>query len=458
MGLTQPRILIVDDDPDVLVVLGDLLESLGYLPVRVGLGADAIGETRAHDYDLVLLDLSLPDVPGVDVLSQIKQYAPETEVIVVTGHRSVDSAVVAVRLRAFDYIEKPFGLAALGETIERALEWRRQRLEEHNQLDQLVRSERELREAIGGSMAEMLSKQRLLEAIVQECPDAILVADRERSITYVNDAAVRLVGVPLSEMVGTPIDGVVQMEGRVLDELLGGRDRIAGVDAVILNQCTSSAITVEASLSALRDEDGHPVGMIGVYRDVTQTRALVREVDEANQKLQALSITDPVTGLFNHRHFQAMLRTECDRARRYGAPVSLVMLDLDHFKLVNDGYGHTYGDEVLRRAAQEIRDRLRSTDTPCRYGGDEFAIIMPSTGPANAAATAERVRAGVEQCMGAVCSGTGPRVSFSIGVAAFPDDAATCEELIAISDQALYRAKAGGRNRVVVASDITVPC
>ncbi len=159
---------------------------------------------------------------------------------------------------------------------------------------------------------------------------------------------------------------------------------------------------------------------------------------------QHLSMTDGLTGLYNHRHFHEQLELEVKRAQRYDLNLSLIMIDLDHFKKFNDSYGHLEGDSLLRKIAQILKSSLRETDFVARYGGEEFAVILPETNKAGASFAAERVRKTLsEQTFGEV----GAKMTISLGVASYPDDAVLRTDLIKKADEALYRAKKEGRNR-----------
>lgn len=174
------------------------------------------------------------------------------------------------------------------------------------------------------------------------------------------------------------------------------------------------------------------------------------ELRQANVMLHRLAVTDGLTGLFNHRYFQEKWAEEFRRARRYGEPLALVMMDVDHFKNYNDCAGHPQGDVLLRDIAALLGQSVREVDFVARYGGEEFAAILPKTSGAAARTLAERIRKAVEETsfpLGHLQPGG--RVTVSIGVASFPDDAEQPEEVLECADRALYVAKRGGRNRVV---------
>jgi diguanylate cyclase (GGDEF)-like protein len=167
------------------------------------------------------------------------------------------------------------------------------------------------------------------------------------------------------------------------------------------------------------------------------------------RQMELLAITDGLTQLINHKHFQVLLEKEIERSKRYKRPVSLLIMDIDHFKSFNDTYGHPVGDLVLKEIAQSIREKLRVNDSAARYGGEEFAVIIPENDERGALQTGERIRQTIEQKI--IKSGNDQlRVTISIGCASFPAHAGTQRDLIERADKALYHSKRTGRNRVSV--------
>jgi diguanylate cyclase (GGDEF)-like protein len=173
------------------------------------------------------------------------------------------------------------------------------------------------------------------------------------------------------------------------------------------------------------------------------------------EEVEARSLTDPLTGLANRRWLEQRLDEELDRVRRYGRPLCLALLDIDHFKAVNDRFGHAAGDEVLRKLAALLLSERRSTDLVCRYGGEELVLILPETWPGDAVGLAERIRARTE---GGILGyhADGAPITVSIGIAGTSSERDLPSTLFAAADAALYRAKSDGRNQVRLANDVVV--
>ena len=208
-----------------------------------------------------------------------------------------------------------------------------------------------------------------------------------------------------------------------------------------------AVIDVEIHGSAM--DVGGKKAIISLVLDVTERTRAEREVQTLQDRLREQSTRDALTGLYNRRYLEETLGRELILAARHGDPVSVIMGDLDHFKSVNDQHGHLAGDEVLRVFGNLMKQHARGSDIYCRYGGEEFLLILPQMAQDNAIERAEQLRsaiAGTSVPYGASLIA----VTASFGVATFARDGRTGDELIAAADRALYAAKAGGRNRVGV--------
>ncbi len=170
-------------------------------------------------------------------------------------------------------------------------------------------------------------------------------------------------------------------------------------------------------------------------------------------EIERLAVTDGLTGLFNHRHFQERLSQEFQRLGRFTEPMSLLLLDIDFFKKVNDTYGHPVGDAVLKGVAGKVSKTIRTIDIPARYGGEEFAVVLLNTDAKGALNMAERLRNAVSETVFRSEERTF-NVTLSIGISTYPDGIKSKEELIERADKALYQAKRSGRNRSVLWSEL----
>ncbi len=179
------------------------------------------------------------------------------------------------------------------------------------------------------------------------------------------------------------------------------------------------------------------------HRNVQIERAYSTHLEELSKRLRSLAYQDSLTDLYNHRYFYEQLSHEVERAQRYGRPVSVILLDLDNFKQVNDTYGHLMGDKLLALMGQVIKDQVRASDIAARYGGDEFAIILPDTPRPAAEATAEKLSRAI--ATGRTNAGSMSEnlpLSASFGVACCPDESRTVSELLQLADDRVYAAKA----------------
>lgn len=215
---------------------------------------------------------------------------------------------------------------------------------------------------------------------------------------------------------------------------------------------------IDQALSNLSVERPPPEFKIAAMAEIQVVEEAIGELhasliqnEEARQALETLANKDGLTGLTNRRHFMQLAEVEIQRAQRYRRPVTVGMADLDFFKKLNDTFGHSAGDTVLRDFAELMRETLRQSDLMCRYGGEEFAFVFPESSVEEAAQLAERFRAACAECEIRLVDGRGVRVTMSMGLA----DASDCPLEIALNraDEALYEAKRQGRNRIVVAGE-----
>ena len=292
-----------------------------------------------------------------------------------------------------------------------------------------------------------LMRQRLLhlgpvdrDLVLRELQDPLVVLDGRGRLVDANRAAREDLGLKPYGDVPVAL-GTLWAAGSAQEE--------APAPYVVLKDPRGDARTYEVTLTRLGDsEEGGRAAL--VLRDVTVRERMRQELKRAYDEVERLARTDPLTGLANRRHFMETLEREVERSERYGRPLSLVALDMDHFKAVNDSHGHAAGDDVLREAARALRAVCRDVDTAARLGGEELALILPETDAAGARTVAERLREHIVSTAHRSPAGEAFRVTASLGVAT-ARHGATGEALLQAADEALYRAKGAGRNQVALA-------
>lgn len=284
--------------------------------------------------------------------------------------------------------------------------------------------------------------------------DPLLVLDPDRCLVDLNPAAERLLRAARPEL-PTNLAGI-----RVEDFLPQGVPVLAsGESADFTVDLGEQAITLHVRVSPLTDHRGANIGHVIVCRDITELttanqrlREQLTVIEELQHTLSEQAVRDPLTGLHNRRYLMTEMTAQLLRCRETGRPLSVVLIDLDHFKSINDTYGHATGDEVLRLAARTLSVNARDQDVIVRYGGEEFVVVLPGASPSVAGRRAhEWLRACTRLSVPSPQSPVG--VTFSAGVACYPDDGSTPEDLLRVADEALYAAKQGGRNQIRIAGD-----
>jgi diguanylate cyclase (GGDEF)-like protein/PAS domain S-box-containing protein len=301
------------------------------------------------------------------------------------------------------------------------------------------------------------------KTILMASPDDITIADLSGRIIIVSDAAHKIFGYAQDEGPGMSVMDFIAPEDherahanivRMLHENYPGPNEYRAI------RKDKSCFDIEVNNALIRDRQGNPLRMVLIVRDITrrkkaeqQIQELVHQIETERDLAQRNSLTDSLTGLPNRRFFDIALKTEFSRHKRYGMRLSLIMLDVDHFKKYNDYYGHLKGDECLQQIARALKDTAeRAPDIVARYGGEEFVVILPDTNSQGAAVLAGRIGESVLKLnLPHAASDTSKFVTISLGIASATDHVLTDgDQLVALADQALYHAKKNGRNRYEV--------
>jgi diguanylate cyclase (GGDEF)-like protein/PAS domain S-box-containing protein len=271
--------------------------------------------------------------------------------------------------------------------------------------------------------------------------DPLATISATGKIMDVNEAAVKGTGVRRDLLIGSDFSQYFTDPDKANEAYREAFTKGVVSNCPLTMKHASGKLTeVLYNASVFRDEKGEIAGVLAVARDITERKRA--------EQAEELARRDGLTNLCNHRTFNELLKDETVRTQRFNRPVSLLMLDIDHFKRVNDACGHQAGDAILKGLSDLLVKQARAVDHVCRYGGEEFTVILPETDKAAAMQTAERLRAAVERQAFDIGDGTTVPITVSIGVATYPEQADSPEDVVKAADVALYAAKRAGRNRV----------
>ncbi len=431
------QVLLVDDEPRMLSSLNELLKGRGFVLTSATNGTQALQHLNRQTFDLVILDLRLPDISGHEIMDFMNIRQMNASVIVISGEHGIEAAIGALKRGAYDYLRKPYSLEELLKTVDNALQQRRLQAENRQIAWQLENSEKKYRYLVNSS------------------PDIIYTLDHEGCFTFVNDRVQQLLGFSRDELIGAHYSVLVHEDDvkRAHYVLNEGRDdyRLSRNVELRLKSRHANGETrtfthelmkiLLGAQDATRRPDINPrelTGTYGVARDITDRK-------KADELISYQAYHDILTDLPNRVLFKDRLGLAVLQARRNNSSLALMFIDLDRFKLVNDTLGHAIGDELLQQAAVRLKACLRRCDTLARLGGDEFTVVLPELNDRqDAALIAEKFL----ECLQLPfqLAGQSVHISASIGIAIYPADGESIDELIKNSDIAMYNMKADGKN------------
>jgi diguanylate cyclase (GGDEF)-like protein len=391
----RPTVLMVDDDANLLSGLVRTLRKDFQLLTATG-GEAALEILAARSVAIVVADMTMPGMSGLQLLSEVRTRHPDVVSIMLTGLLDQKTASDAINhAGVFRFLSKPCVPAQLKAAIGDAL----------------------LQYRLQKAQQELLVQTELLDAALGAMHDGICILDGTGRITRANGHAFVLLGVGA---------GAPERLTAPLAALLADAD---GGDA----RCDDRIVEIKSTPLSLG-------ARLVVMHDVTAARDL-------EERLRRDANTDPLTGLANRRRFMAFAAEETARAKRYGRAMSVLMVDADFFKRVNDQYGHAAGDEVLKRIAAVLAAGVRAQDLVARFGGEEFVALLAETPLSGAAMVGERLREAIAAHPVATDAGPVP-ITVSIGAAGAEGEEVDVERLLCQADEALYAAKRNGRNRL----------
>jgi two-component system cell cycle response regulator len=418
---------------------------------------------RNSKYRIVVSDWMMPGMDGVSLCREFRSLGGSYVYFVLCSARTDR----ADRTEAFeagvdDFLTKPIDR---GELASRLIVARRILSSE----DVLRRQRKQLEETarrLAESNVELKSVSRKYAGLFQGLPVACFTFDQHGLLCEWNGEAEAAFGISIDEAAGRPVWEILGPANPNVWSIERSRHLIAGTAADAFDwshESVSGQKNFAANIICLRDELGQSIGVVCANVDITsrklaeaqiadfarQLNAQKVELEAMNQQLNQLVITDELTGLANRRHFRETLNALL--ARGDGNPISLLLLDLDHFKKVNDARGHLAGDQVLRQFAKVLRCNSSGGELLVRYGGEEFAVLMPNTDEREAGRAGERYRRAAEdEDLGGIS------ITTSVGVATAKTGSTSLDDLVGRADAALYSAKENGRNRVCTADSALV--
>jgi diguanylate cyclase (GGDEF)-like protein len=512
------RILMVDDEPAVLDALSNAVRM--QLPETdvdtAGTAEAAFLQLKLTDYDVIVCDIRLPDMHGLQLLKEMRDLRPTTPTVVITGLDDQEMAIQALRIGAYDYIRKPLEIEYFVASLNRAIQMRQLSREIEAHKLALERHALELEQTVQDRTKELsreIADRKQIEDALQQSNLKLTdwvqeLEHRTQQITYLSEMTALLQACQSVEEAST-------VATHFLKELFAGdcgslclyNESTQQIEVVTSwgGQNATMSEFVSDMCWGLRRLQPHAMGdlsstlicqhvrpshainhicipMIGQGKafgllflqsgprplspDPEARKNLIlakQRLGEAvanhialalanlrlRETLRNESVRDPVTDLYNRRYLEETLPRELRRATREQQALSLIMIDVDHFKEFNDKFSHDAGDALLRSLARQLKSRTRGQDIACRYGGDEFLLVLPGASLEVGCQRAERLREEVKRMEIDQDLVSLVTVSLSLGVACFPEHGSTAAALIRAADLALYQAKSQGRDQVV---------
>jgi two-component system cell cycle response regulator len=448
------RVLVVDDILSNVKLLEAKLTAEYFEVVTAFNGLECLAKMAEATPDIVLLDVMMPGMDGFEVCRRIKS-DPKTAhvpVVMVTALDQPSDRIAGLDAGADDFLTKPVDDAALFARVRSLVRLK------------MMTDELRMRESTGQSMGLLDPAETLLDA--NPAGRILVIEDRAESVAWFGSAlephhkvaAADTFEEALVRVKGGDFDlivvslGMRGFDGLRLCSQLRSLPEGRHVPILVVVSDGDRRKLTQALEMGVNDYLTRPVDKNELVARVRTQLRKKRYADRLRHNVQLsleMAITDQLTGLHNRRYMSRHLDTLLANARKNARPLAFVIMDIDHFKQVNDTYGHDIGDEVLKEFAARIASNVRGIDLACRYGGEEFVVAMPDTDVAFACSIAERLRMSIETNPVPISRAPGNLgITISIGIARYEGEGDSAEALLHRADQALYRAKRAGRNRV----------
>ena len=469
-----PKILVADDDQALSRTLSWILKDNGYDVVTVPGGEGVMEQLMADPFDLLLLDIMMPKVDGLQLLEQVKAepVLADLPVLMISSMQPEEATVKSLGLGASDFIAKPFRVRELLARVKAHLrvgrELNQARAEVHSRTE-MVDILQEVTASLKPDEIYQILVRRVARGLrISKCSIIIATAgDEVGTVVAANENPVlRNLQVELKrypeiskaiqsgemvhirDVLTDPLYEDVRLEWEAEGVMVPTRSVIAIPFNLRDTPTGVFFLRTTAEAAPLNDRDTRFASQVIQAAVAALEKAYDLETAVMGQEqMRRLAETDPLTEAFNRRALVEKLAQEMDRAQRYDTILACLMIDIDNFKNVNDTYGHLIGDRVLRQMANLLRREQRAVDIVARYGGEEFVILLPETGVTGARIFAERI---LRRVAGNEFGEPGHPVHLttSIGVATYPDDRIDDGEgMLRLADENLYKAKNDGRNR-----------
>jgi len=453
----NPLILTIDDEDQIRKSFMLFLEDHDFDVIEAKNGREGLDVFRREKPDLVLCDLRMPEMDGLEVLQTIKAESPDTPIVVVSGTGIIGDAIEAIRRGAWNYLLKPIQdmsvlLHAINQELERARLIIENRAYQGHLEEEVTRRTAALQKAINDlndSHFKLRKSEETYRSIFENLQDVYVEFATGGVILEISPSISQISGFKRDELLGTKIEVLFPLKDE-RDELFRHLNQMGKIRDFEIHLCAKDQQEIACSLNAsYQGGEGENIDKIcATLRDITERK-------QAEARIEYLAYYDALTELPNRRLLIDRLEQNLSRARRYGYYGAMLFLDLDRFKNINDSLGHPIGDDLLQEVAKRLAVDMRAEDTVARLGGDEFVFLLSDLGKdsGTAAAAAQNKAENIKERL------TAPykirdnilHITPSIGVAMFPSVNGTYEtgsDILRYADTAMYRAKDDGRDTI----------